>query len=87
MCNFRCNDDAQFFHNVERFPVDVAGGVEFDSDERLGWRMYVFHLRLAAGVRLRELRGPKTAPAQCRLSPRRKSRHTSEFSTRFFTSV
>lgn len=54
----RCDDDAQLLHDVERFPLDAARRVELNCHERLGWRLYVLHLRQLARVRLRELRRP-----------------------------
>jgi len=38
--------------------------------------VYVLHLRLLAGIRLRQLCGAKATPAQRRLSARRESRNT-----------
>lgn len=56
--HFRCDNNAQFFHHFQRFPIDVARRVESDGDERLGRRLYVFHLREFTRICLRELRRP-----------------------------
>jgi len=42
----------------------------------VGRRLHVLHLRLPAGIRLRQLCGAKAAPAQRRLPARRESRNT-----------
>lgn len=44
----------------------------------MGRSVHVFHLRVSARVRLRELRGAQEAPAQRGVPPRRESRHTGE---------
>lgn len=75
---YRCNNNVEFFHDIERFSVDAAGGVEPDGDERVGRRVHVLHLRLAAGVRVRQLRGPQAAAAQRRLPARREPGHPGE---------
>lgn len=61
---FRRNNNAQFFHDVQRFPIDAPGGVQSDGDERLGRGVYVLYLRVLARVRLRQLRGTQKALAQ-----------------------
>lgn len=61
---FRRNNNAQFFHDVQRFPIDAPGGVQSDGDERLGRGVYVLYIRVLAGVRLRQLRGTQKALAQ-----------------------
>lgn len=82
----RCNDNAQLFHNVERVPFDVARSVEPDGDERLGRGVHVLHLRLPAGVRVRELRGQEASVAQRRLSSRRESRHPGRYAPSIYRS-
>lgn len=75
----RCHHHAQLFHDVQRVSLDAAGGVESDGDERLGRRVYVLHLRVAARVRMRQLRGPQTAAPQRCVQAGRKSRHAGMF--------
>lgn len=61
----RRNNNAEFFHHIQWFPQHVTGGFEFDRYECMGRRVHVFHLRVAAGIRVRQLCWPKTTAAQC----------------------
>lgn len=70
---------AQFLHYLERFSKHIAGGVQSDRNERVGRRLYVLHLRIAAGVRLCQLCGPQASIAQCGLSSWRESRHAGNY--------
>lgn len=60
----RCYHYVELLHNVQRIPFHIASRIKLDSYECLGRRMYVFHLRIAARVRVRELRGQKTTSTQ-----------------------
>lgn len=65
---FRRNYNVEFFHYIERFPKYSASGIKFNSNERLGWRMYVLYIRQFIRVRVSKLRGAKTfrlAVAHC----------------------
>lgn len=59
----RRNNNAEFFHNIERFPRHIARRIQFDGHECVGRRLYGLHLCIATGIRLRQLRGPQTAIA------------------------
>lgn len=86
MC-FRCNNNAQFFHYVERFSLDPARGVEFDCHERVGRSLHVLHIRFSVRIRVRQLRRKKTSPTQRRLPPRGKSRHAGEITFRVHSNL
>lgn len=73
---WRRDNHAEFLHYLERFPEHPARGVQSDGDERVGRGLHVLHLRLLAGVCLRQLRGAKATAAQRRLSAGRESRNT-----------
>lgn len=53
---FRCYDDAQFLHDVERLSIDSSGSLESNRNERLGRCLYVLHIREPPRVRVRQLR-------------------------------
>ena len=53
----RCNYYVEFLHNVQRIPFHFARRFELNGYERMGRGVHVFHLRLAAGIRVRQLRG------------------------------
>lgn len=69
---FRCNNNAQLFHNVKWFPIYVTRRVQSNSDECLGRRLYVLYLRFSTRIRLCKLRGKEKAAAQRCLQARRK---------------
>lgn len=72
----RRNDNAEFFHHIERFPEYITSRFQLDSNEHLGWRVHVLHLCIALGIRLCQLRGKEASDAQCRLSSGRESRNS-----------
>jgi hypothetical protein len=72
----RRNDNAEFFHHIERLPEYITRRLQFDSHEHLGRRLYVLHLCIAAGICLCQLRGKEASIAQCCLSTRRESRNS-----------
>lgn len=72
---YRCNNDAQLFHDFEWFSIDSARGLQPDCDERVGRCLHVLHLRQPPGVRVCQLRGPETPPPQYSLQARREPRH------------
>lgn len=76
----RCYNNVEFFHNIEWVPIDPTGGVESYGHERVGRRVYVFHLRIAAWVRMRELRRQKTTFTQRGLQTWGESGHSGEYS-------
>lgn len=80
----RSNNNVEFFHNIQRVSIDTASGVKFDCNERLGRRVYVFHLRFASGIRLCQLRGTKKTTPQRRLQTGRKSSHSGKYHTKSF---
>lgn len=69
---FRCNNNAQLFHNVKRFPIYVTRRLQSNSDECLGRRLYVLYLRFSSRIRLCKLRGKEKTAAQRCLQARRK---------------
>lgn len=80
---YRCNDNVEFFHYIERVSVHPACGVESYGHERVGRGVHVFHLRVTARVRMRELRGQKKAFTQCGLQTWRESGHSGEYNYAF----
>lgn len=85
MCD-RCDNDVEFFHDIERVSVHIASCVESNCNERVGRCMHVFHLRLAAGICMRQLRRKEETIAQRSLPTRRKPSHsgkTSDYLSRF----
>lgn len=78
---YRCNNNVEFFHNIEWVQIDTAGRVEPDGDERVGRRVHVFYLCVVTRVRVRQLRGEEATPTQCRLPTRGESGHTGEYSS------
>ena len=75
---FRCDNNAQLFHNLKRIPFNVAGGIKPDCHECVGWCVHVFHLRVLIRIRMCELRRKKAAASQRRLPARGKSRDTGQ---------
>jgi hypothetical protein len=59
----RCDNNAQLFHNLKRIPFNVAGGIEPDCHECVGWCVHVFHLRVLIRIRMCELRRKKATPS------------------------
>lgn len=73
LCIFRGHNNAQFLHNVQWFSFHVASSVQFNCYERLGWCVYVLHLRISSGVCVCELCGKEKTFAQRSVQARRKS--------------
>lgn len=86
---YRCYNNVELFHNIERVSVDITGRVELDCHERMGRRVYVLYLRFPAGVRVRQLRGQEATSSQRRVPPRREPCHAGNYHPllRFFTSL
>ena len=61
--SFRRNDNAEFFHHIERLPEYITRRFQSDCDERLGRCMHVLHLCITAGICLCQLRGKEAAVA------------------------
>lgn len=68
----RCNDNAEFLHNVERVQIHAASRLQPDRHERLGRGLHVLYLRQSTRIRLRKLRGQEATFTQCRLQAGRK---------------
>lgn len=77
--DFRCNDNAQLFHNVERLSFDTTSRLKFDCHERMGRCVHVFHICEPPRVRVRQLRRTEATTSQRRLSSRRESRNPGTF--------
>lgn len=75
----RCNNNAQFFHNLKWIPFHATCRIEPHRHECLGWSVHVFHLRVFVRVRVRELRGAKEAPPQRRVQAGGESRHAGQY--------
>lgn len=75
----RCDDNVEFFHYVQRFPKYTTGRVQFNGDERVGRRLYVFYLRVPPRIRLRQLCGSQAAAAQRGLPTRREPSDSGKF--------
>lgn len=74
--SWRRNDNAEFFHHIERLPQHTTRRLESDGYEHMGRCLHVLHLCIAARVRVCQLRGKKAPFAQRRLSAGRESRYS-----------
>lgn len=78
--SWRRDNNAELFHHLKQFPRYITCGVQSNSNECLGWCMYVFHIRKSAGICMCELCGTKTTTPQRGVSARRESSDTGKTS-------
>lgn len=75
-CHDRRHHHAQLLHHVQQLPLFAARRVQPEGHVHVGQRVHVLHLRVAARVRRRQLRGTQEAQTQHCLHARRECGHT-----------